>query len=215
MPRSESSTIGRKRLAAFIENFGDIMPSACASCREAKHVCRVYVRSGRCRRCNERNLSNCNIRVTEGEFQRLKREKERLAQRIQEAVSEQESARQVEADARLERQRIRELEDRLRSSEDHARDSLQSAYAKESRLRKQLELIENRASDAIAILDREAEEAELAEIVKNLPTPNPALSPFTWSAQDGLTDDFWSANPPEYLGEPLLASGTVESGPSS
>jgi hypothetical protein len=41
-----------------------------------------------------------------------------------------------------------------------------------------------------------------------------ALSPFTWSVQDGMTDDFWEATAPTFLGEPVGGTAPTSGGSS-
>lgn len=108
---------------------------------------------------------------------------------------------------RLKKERVRLLDEIER-----ARDATSQALAKERRLMKQLELLDTRSSEAIAVQENQAQEAELAEFLAELPQEGPslALHPDTWSAMDGLPDEFWQ--PPAESGTPV---GIVESGPSN
>jgi len=147
------------------------MPTTCTSCRENNRVCRVHIRSGRCGECN-RHQSRCDIRVTAEELERLKQARSRL---------------------------LRKLED--------ARAATSTAIAREQRLMKQLALVDQRAGEAIAVEERDIEELEAREAQEaaaaqvapgtslSLPVPpgSLALSPFTWSAMDGLDDGFWDS----------------------
>lgn len=102
MPKDNSSTERRKRLAAFIEERGTIMVKPCATCAKHGRVCRVHVRSGKCSECLRRN-QRCDIRVSQSEWDRLKQERKRLRDAIKDAYHAQEQARK-EADLARERQ---------------------------------------------------------------------------------------------------------------
>jgi hypothetical protein len=69
-----------------------------------------------------------------------------------------------------------------------AREATAVALEREKRLMTQLSHLDQRASNAIAIEERSISEVEQSESSNG---PALALSPFTWSAADGLTDDFW------------------------
>lgn len=153
------------------------MPRKCNHCRLENRVCKVHIKSGRCGQCNLHNHKDCDVRITEAEWNRLKKERVRLLDEIE-----------------------------------RARDATSQALAKERRLMKQLELLDTRSSEAIAVQENQAQEAELAEFLAELPQEGPslALHPDTWSAMDGLPDEFWQ--PPAESGTPV---GIVESGPSN
>lgn len=180
MPRQSqpSSTIRRHRLYEFIESAGDIMVKKCSSCDKHSRVCKVHVRSGKCSECLRRG-QKCDVKVTQSEFKRLAEEKNKLRRRIQEARDEQEAAMRVHEKA---------LED------------LKIARAREERLRQQMDLVDRRAEEAIAIEERSIEEQEAAEAaVSSELLPNDIvteglslnLSPGTWSALEGYGDEFW------------------------
>lgn len=165
--RNKSSTIRRKELASFIEEFGDNMVRPCSSCRNAKRVCRVHIRSGKCGECVRRGRSDCDVRVSESEWGVLQREHEKLRKDMEKA-----------------REETVALQERLNKS-----------MSKEMRLRKQLDALERREADAIAVEERDIEEQEKEEQEWVL-EPEAAgtdlhLNPFTWSSLDGIPDDFW------------------------
>ncbi|MCJ1413675.1 hypothetical protein MMC19_007803, partial [Ptychographa xylographoides] len=115
--------------------------------------------------------------VAHSEWERLKSEKLKLKRRIEEAREDQEEA--------------------LRS-EEKARELRRVAFAREMRLRQQMDLVDNRAAEAIAVEERSIEEQEAEEqrppAETLLPDPFPSglvLSPGTWSTIDGFPDDFW------------------------
>ena len=119
------------------------------------------------------------MKVTQSEFKRLAEEKNKLRRRIQEARDEQEAAMKIHEKA---------LED------------LKIARAREERLRQQMDLVDRRAEEAIAVEERSIEEQEAAEAAENseLLPGNIAteglslnLSPGTWSALEGYGDEFW------------------------
>ena len=143
------------------------MPTVCSECKKHNRRCRVHVSSGRCGECNEHN-SRCDIRFTAAEFRRLVSEKQKL---------------QAEIDKSLQAQM-------------EALESLRTARAREDRLRKQMELVDKRGSEAIAveergILEHEAEEALLSSApFEPLPWDDRLLlSPGDWSSLWDLGTD--------------------------
>ena len=133
----------------------------------------MHVRSGRCGECHLSG-SVCDVRVTQGEWSRLKSERERLLKEI-------ETARRVQRDAR--------------KAEQSARRAMDEAFEDELRLRREMKVLENDAEDAIAVEEANIEVLERQEEVLDLGAPTPgvlALSPHTWSAGDGLPDQFWA-----------------------
>lgn len=177
MPKSqpESSTTRRHKLADFISSNGEIMVKPCASCAKNKRVCKVHVRSGKCSECLRRG-QRCNLQVTQSEWERLKNEKERLRKAIKEAYEEQE---------------------RARFKQERAREAQTAAFAKEMRLRQQMDLLDQRAADAVAVEEANIEELERQEANEVLEFTDPPtglalnLSPHTWSALDDLPASFW------------------------
>jgi hypothetical protein len=171
-----SSTDRRHRLSEFIESFGEIMVQKCVSCVQHKRVCKVHVRSGKCSECVRRG-QRCGVRVTESEFHRLAKEKEKLRRQIQESRDAQEVAFKAHEKA---------LED------------LRVARAREERLRQQMDLVDRRADDAIAVESRELDELEGVAESETLTFDDVApsglalnLSPSTWSAFEGFPLDYW------------------------
>ena len=155
-----TSTDRRKDLASFIEIHGDIMPRKCNHCQKDNLVCKVHIKSGRCGNCNDRGHNDCNVRVTEAEWRKLKVERSKLLDAIEQA-----------------------------------REATSIALAKERRLMKQLELLDKRSDDAVALQEAQAQEAEVEEFLAGLGSESLsgelALQPETWSAMDGIPDEHW------------------------
>jgi len=162
------STKRRHRRADRIDSLGDVMPRKCLNCRKANTVCKVHISSGSCGACNRRGNRDCDVKVTEAEWERLLK-----------------ARRDVEI--QLER----------------ARSDRQEAQAREDRLFLQLKLLNERGAEALAVEEREilaleASENALPEASYPLGGVDPlALSPLTWSAVAGLSDDFWNLETPE------------------
>ena len=182
MPKHQrpSSTIRRHRLYEFIESAGEVMVKKCSTCEKHGRICKVHVRSGKCSECLRRG-QRCDVKVTQSEFKRLAEEKDRLRKRIQESRDEQEAAMKIHEKA---------LED------------LKIARAREERLRQQIDLIDRRAEEAIAVEERSIEEQEAEEAVELLPEVQTEglalnLSPTTWGALEGFSDEYWEL--PELL----------------
>lgn len=182
-----SSTIRRQRLCDFIESFGEVMVQKCATCVKYNRVCKVHVRSGKCSECLRRG-QRCNVRVTESEFKRLVDQKSRLRDQIKES---------------------REAQEVAMKAHEKALEALRVARAREERLRQQMDLVDRRAEEAIAVEARDIEEQEAAEAL----LPEDAsdalglnLSPSTWGAFEGFSLEFWE--------DPLLvgSSGPASSG---
>jgi hypothetical protein len=205
MPKqpTDSSTARRHRLYEFIESAGEVMVQRCATCVQHNRVCKVHIRSGKCSECVRRG-QRCNVRVTESEFQRLLKEKEKLQSRIKET---------------------REAQDVAMKAHEKALGDLRTARAREERLRMQMDLLDRRTEEAIAVEERSIEDLEAkerAELGLVLPPVEPtdtiALSPSTWGAIADLPEGFWETfdfgGPvPPLLEEPLKGSGVV--GPSA
>ncbi len=162
------STDRRKSLANRINEVGEIMPRKCNNCSKNGRVCKVHISSGRCGACNERGLSSCDVRITEAEWKKLKSQRAVLLEEIE-----------------------------------RARVATSTALAKERRLLKQLELLDKRSSEAVASANREVEaenEWDRPDPVLDPSGPSEGdnflnLLPGTWSAMDGLSDDFWVLAP--------------------
>lgn len=177
MPKTPivSSTIRRQRLCEFIESFGEVMVKKCATCVKHHRVCKVHVRSGKCSECLRRG-QRCDVQVTESEFKRLVMEKEKLRTQISESRTAQDVA--------------------MKASE-KALEELRVARAREERLRQQMDLIDRRAEEAIAVETRDIEDQEQAEALLPVDASDAlgfSLSPSTWSAFDGYPLDFFEGS---------------------
>jgi hypothetical protein len=180
MPKQKppSSTDRRHCLCDFIDSFRETMVQKCSACTHNKRVCKVHVRSGKCSECLRRG-QRCNVRVTESEFKRLAAEKEKLRARIKES---------------------RDAQDAAMKAHEEALEELRVQRAREERLRLQMDLLDRRAEDAIAVESREIEELERAEAGETIEFSGAAeglalnLSPSTWSAFEGLPLDYWEAS---------------------
>ncbi|KAF2181550.1 hypothetical protein K469DRAFT_792018 [Zopfia rhizophila CBS 207.26] len=84
MTRPESSLIRAYRLASRIHNEPYHMPSPCSRCRDNGRCCLVHLSSGRCSECIDRN-TKCDLVVTQPEWNRLDRDKERLRRQLEKA----------------------------------------------------------------------------------------------------------------------------------
>lgn len=171
MPKQppRSSTARRKELVEHIELFGDDMVKACSSCAKHSRRCRIHARSGKCSECLKRNQS-CDVKVTQSEFRRLADEKKKLQRGIQEAVAAQESAF---------------------AAHEAALEALRIARSREQRLRQQMDLVDARASDAIAVESAALEELDLASVPAG--DLNLHLSPGTWAELDNQGVDWWDS----------------------
>lgn len=192
MPPSsaESSTVRRHRLAAFIDSCGDVIVQKCSTCNKHKRVCKVYLQLGKCSECVKRG-QRCDVRVTRSEFDRLLKEKEKLLGQLKES---------------------REAQDAALRAQDRALEDLRVARAREERLRQQIDLIDRRSGEAIAV---ESRNLDLLEFIDNesssLEGPSDrfklALSPSTWNAFEGFPLDFPDvALPSNLLSVPSMLS---------
>jgi hypothetical protein len=180
MPKQKplTSTDRRHRLCDFIDSFGEAMVQKCSACVHNKRVCKVHVRSGKCSECLRRG-QQCNVRVTESEFKRLAAEKEKLRAKIKESRIAQDAAMKAHEEALVE---------------------LRTQRAREERLRLQMDLLDRRAEDAIAVESREIEELEREEAGETMEFSGVSeglalnLSPSTWSAFEGLPFDYWETS---------------------
>ena len=150
----ESSTTRRHRLYEFIESFGEAMVQKCATCVKHNRVCKIHVRSGKCSECLRRG-QRCDVRVTESEFKRLAAEKDKLRARIKESQLAQDVAIKAYKKA---------LED------------LQVARAYKERLRRQIDLINRRAEEAIAVEEKGIKELKQTKLAKVIAFNVSALS---------------------------------------
>jgi hypothetical protein len=144
MPRKISKFSQRDRrevLQAAIEADGIDMPTPCARCKHLSLSCRIDLRSGRCSGCT-RLGKKCDLLVTKVEFERLRKQKLRLKDRLKQAIKEQEDAASVARDAA---------------------EKAQTLQSKVKRLFLQLQLAEDREGEAF---DRELSSIEEAERVE-------------------------------------------------
>lgn len=152
------------------------MPRLCSPCRRSGKSCKVHVRSGRCGECYLSGAT-CNIRVTKSKWDRLKLERERLLKEI-------ESARKAQTDAR---------QAQLRADRE-----LDVAFKTEMKLRHEMTSIEAEAEEVIAIeeanLDSLEQQTKIIDF-SPLEFSGLVLSSYTWSAGDGLADQFWAPSP--------------------
>lgn len=161
--KTTSSTVRRRNLANFIDSSGNTMVKACSTCVLHSRVCKVHIRSGKCSECLRRG-QRCDLRVSQSEWERLKAEKEKLRCGIREAYEAQE----------------------------RAREDLRIAFAKEMRLRQQMDFLDKRVDEAVSVEVAAIQEEDGEVLDFNLPPSGPSLSPHTWSAIEELPDSFWS-----------------------
>lgn len=178
----ENSTVRRKNLGEFIQSFGDKMPRACSNCRRLGVECKVHVRSGICGKCHLAGSGQtCDVRVTQEEWSRLISERARLLQEMKQAVEAQKAAQEVQ----------RQAEEARRA----AVRSQQEAITEEFRLRDALRKIEVEAEEAIMVEEAQIQMLERKEAEQEVERNSSlALSPYTWSAMDGVPDDFWDGS---------------------
>jgi hypothetical protein len=178
-PPPAPSTLRRHEISEIIELFGREMVQKCSTCKKHNRACLVHVRSGKCGACN-RLGQRCDVRVTQSEFRRLADEKIKLKKQIQESRDTQEEAFRAHEKA-LEEMRV--------------------ARAKEERLRQQMDLLDRKADEALAVEEREIQELEETERTGTLSlddVPSEGLSlqlsPATWGAFEGYPLEFWEEN---------------------
>lgn len=185
----ENSTVRRKNLGEFIQSFGDKMPRACSNCRRLGVECKVHVRSGICGKCHLAGSGQtCDVRVTQEEWARLISERARLLQEMKVAMETQKAAQAAQAAAEVARSQ----------AEEARRVAAQSQYAafdEEVRLREELRKIEVEAEEAIMVEEAQIRMLERKEAEQEAERNSSlALSPYTWSAMDGIPDDFWDGS---------------------
>jgi hypothetical protein len=168
---TETSTVRRHALAEFINLFRTVIVQKYSSYRKHNRICKVYIRSGKCSAYHFKNQS-CDVRITQSEFTRLAAEKIKLQTQIKEIIDAQNAAVKAHKKA---------LED------------LRVTRSKEEQLRKQMDLVNRRAKNAIAVKSREIKEIEQAErsgVLSFGPVSNKGfnlhLSPNTWGAFKGF-----------------------------
>jgi hypothetical protein len=89
------------------------MVKKCSLCDKYSRVYKVHIRSGKCSECLRRG-QRCDVKVTQSEFKRLAKEKDKLRRRIQEARDEQEAAIRVYEKALEDLKVARARKERLR-----------------------------------------------------------------------------------------------------
>ena len=89
-PKSSLTSLERrKQLSAAISEFGTTMPTPCDACIQNQEKdggldCKIDLRSGRCSRCSRWNRK-CSLIVTRHEWDRMKRERQKLSRQIADA----------------------------------------------------------------------------------------------------------------------------------
>lgn len=102
-----------------------------------------------------------------------------------------------------------------RQAEDRAREEANTAFAKEMRIRQQLEQLDAREAEAISVEEANIENEEFSEFLATDPSDKLlTLSPSTWGLMEDqgydLSSEFWRVGPslPEALtnaSDPSLA----------
>ena len=172
MPKQKpsTSTNRRCRLCDFINSFREVIVQKCSTYAQNKRVCKVYIYLGKCSECM-RYSQQCNVCVTELEFKRLAAEKEKLRVQIKESRNAQDAA--IKAHKK-------------------ALEELRVQRAREEQLQLQIDLLDCRAKDAIAVKSREIKELKREEASQTIEFARPSkslalnLSPSTQSAFEGL-----------------------------
>lgn len=152
------------------------MVKPCKTCAKHGRVCKIHIRSGKCGECLRRG-QRCDVKVAESEWEEFKEERARLRRRLANAQRAQRLAREAE---------------------DRARRAMNAEFEKEMRVRQEMDLLEDRIGEAIAveealIEEQEAEERALADLPSDC--VGFSLSPNTWNAFEGgfnLDSEFWS-----------------------
>jgi len=178
-----SSTVYRREQIRFLDQFGEVMPIACLNCMldGVANECRIHPRSGRCNNCHRKNSQDCNIRITEEEWQELLQEKRRLQER----------------ELALRRERLRLDEESLVIEQDKRR--LEQRAAQVIHITERNLLCSEQRERA---LDKPTSPRDSVMASSSVP-----LSPFTHAVMNGFSDDIFTADPPGYLGSPVRGSG--------
>ena len=165
-----TSTTRRRLLTDFIDSKDSKMMKFCSTCRRYSRVYKVHLRSESCNECLRRN-QRCDVRVIENEWKKFKTEKFKLRQEIRDALAAQKETRKAEDKAAFERR---------------------VTLVKEMRLRQQMNLLEKRVDEAIALKEAQiVEENPIMNFDLEDPMPSLHLGPLIWSALDDLSDSFW------------------------
>ena len=164
MPKAKTNpSVRHHALASRVLKFGRVMPSPCSACRRSKTVCRVDRSSSRCAECIAKQRK-CDLIVLDSECwssrllvfrvltftgKKIDSEREKIAKEI----CETEEARQ-------------QLE-----------ESLLASSSKISRLRKQLDFVDNRERSLISRELASIEEVERLEAEPSAATLSPSSDP--------------------------------------
>ena len=164
MPKAKTNpSVRRRALATRVLQFGRVMPSPCSACRRSRTVCHVNRSSGRCAECIAKQRK-CDLIVSDSECwssrllvlrvltftgKKIDSERERIAKEIRET----EEARQ-------------QLE-----------ESLLASSSKISRLRKQLDFVDDREHSLISRELASLEEVERLEAETSVATSSPSSGP--------------------------------------
>jgi len=164
------------------------MVRKCSRCRKEGLACRVHISSGKCSACVRSNCKDCDVRISEREWTRLREQRRKLEEKREAA-----RAARVAARSALER---------ALSETRRAQEEVDTLCAREHRLEQEMDQLERREAEAISVEASALEELteESDPVVGEL-----ALSPFTMSLTHGVPDDFWDSSPPEFL----VSGGTV------
>ncbi|KAI6872769.1 hypothetical protein KC318_g18687 [Hortaea werneckii] len=124
------------------------------------------------------NYCSSHKKVTRSEWTRLRTQRDRLTKELESAHAAQRAA-QV--------------------AEDRAREDRNKAFAKEMRIRREMDLLEGREADAIAAEEHSIEEKEFSELIEFDPSSDFNLSPSTWDLMNDqgydFSSNFWVQGP--------------------
>lgn len=118
MPKSSRDLTSRERkhnLARDIAADGFIVPTKCFHCFKANKECKVDLRSGRCSECAHHGQS-CNLQVTRIEYERIRKERLKVASKLEEAEQEEDAMTEKLLE---QRRKIRRLRKQLHIRESH------------------------------------------------------------------------------------------------
>ena len=175
MPKAKTNpSVRRRALATRVLQFGRVMPSPCSACRRSRTVCRVDRSSGRCAECIAKQRK-CDLIVSDSECwssrllilrvltstgKKIDSEREKIAKEIRET----EESRQ-------------HLEESFLESQRSFLESLRSSSSKISRLRKQLDFVDDRERSLISCELASIEEVERLEAEPSAATLSPSSDP--------------------------------------
>jgi hypothetical protein len=99
----------------------------------------------------------------------------------------------------------------IKEEKDRLQARLEALEREAAEVRRALRENADRAAEAISVEESEIQRLEQQEASLSI-GPDLAMSPFTWSAMDGLGDEVWDATVPSYLGDSLVGNeGTAPS----